>query len=53
MKDCRKRKHVAVAHVHSLASIAGDALVVLGSVGGKQVEAMLCDSGATIIMCDS
>ena len=48
MKDCRKRKHVAAAHVPSLASIAGDALVVPGSVGGKQIEAMLCDSGATM-----
>jgi len=28
--------------------VAGDALVVPGSIGGAQVEAMLCDSGATI-----
>ena len=48
MKDCRKRKHVAAAHVPSLAAIAGDALVVPGKIGDQQVEAMLCDSGATI-----
>ena len=48
MKDCRRRKHVAAAHVPSLAAIAGDALVVSGTIGGEKIDEMLCDSGATI-----
>ena len=48
MKDCRRRKHVAAAHVPSLAAVAGDALVVSGTIGGEKINEMLCDSGATI-----
>lgn len=48
MKDCRQRKHVAAAHIPSITAVAGNALIVSGTIGREKIKEMLCDSGATI-----